>query len=407
MRSTPEVDRALAVGLRIVFEPRRPRIGRGSRARTFKNSRSAAAMPRVIGVDPGSLSFDLCGLDGGRVFLDVSIPAEDAARSPALLVDHLTAALPVDLIAAPSGYGLPLVPVAEMTRDQLNLFILVREDDRDQSEMVAGLRAMIELMRERRLPAVMLPGIVHLRSVPAHRKVNRIDMGTADKVCVAALGIHDQASRLGLRPDAVSFILIELGGAFTAALAVDQGRIVDGIGGTGGGLGYRALGTLDGEVGYVLGRVRKSELFAGGAVFVAGEPSLPPESFAERAASNPRVRLAWDAFIEATDKMVAALRVSVPEPREVLLSGRLSRVPAIAAAVAARAKRVAAVRGVTGIAPVSKEAAQGAALIADGLTGGPARAIIEAMGLRDAGGTILDHLYVAGAGSVRKQFGMR
>jgi predicted butyrate kinase (DUF1464 family) len=412
-------------------------------------------MPRVIGVDPGSLSFDLCGLDDNGVFLDISIPAADAARSPALLVEHLTAELPVDLIAAPSGYGLPLVPVAEITDDQLDLSILVREDDRAQPEMVGGLRAMIELMRERRLPAVVLPGVIHLPTVPAHRKVNRIDMGTADKLCVAALGIRDQASRLGLPPDATSFVLIELGGAFTAGLAVDQGRIVDGIGGTGGGLGYRALGTFDGEVGYALGRVHKAELFAGGAAFIAGDPSLSPESFAElaapsvdaalnaaaasnatptsnaptpasnatpasnttatpsaaaasaTAASNAGApKLAWAALLESIEKMVAALRVSVPEPREVLLSGRLSRVPSIAEAVAARVKRVAPVRTVTGFASRCKEAAQGAALIADGLAGGPNRAVVDVMRLREARGTILDHLYLAGRDSIRRQFGM-
>jgi predicted butyrate kinase (DUF1464 family) len=363
-------------------------------------------MPRVIGVDPGSLSFDLCGLDDGRVFLDVSIAAEEAARSPALLVDYLTAALPVDLIAAPSGYGLPLVPVAAITEDQLNLFLLVREDDRDQPEMVGGLRAMIELMRERRLPAVILPGVLHLPTVPAHRKVNRIDMGTADKVCVAVLAIRDQATRLGLPPEATSFILIELGGAFTAGLAVDHGRIVDGIGGSGGGLGYRALGTLDGEVGYALGRVRKSELFAGGAVSIAGDPSLSPESFAERAASSTRVKLAWDAFLESIEKIVASLRVSVPEPREVLLSGRLSRIPAIAEAVATRVKHVAPAHGVSGLAVLGKEAAQGAGLIADGLAGGLHRRLVDVMGLREARGTILDHLYVAGSGSIRDQFGL-
>ena len=30
-------------------------------------------MPRVIGIDPGTVSIDLCGLDEGRVFLD-SLP---------------------------------------------------------------------------------------------------------------------------------------------------------------------------------------------------------------------------------------------------------------------------------------------------------------------------------------------
>ena len=72
-------------------------------------------MPRVVGLDPGTQSVDLCGLDDGRVFLEASIGADDARRAPAALVDRLEAALPLDLIAAPSGYGLPLVPVAALS----------------------------------------------------------------------------------------------------------------------------------------------------------------------------------------------------------------------------------------------------------------------------------------------------
>ena len=29
-------------------------------------------MPRVIGIDPGTVSIDICGLDNGRLFLDHS-----------------------------------------------------------------------------------------------------------------------------------------------------------------------------------------------------------------------------------------------------------------------------------------------------------------------------------------------
>jgi predicted butyrate kinase (DUF1464 family) len=364
-------------------------------------------MPRVVGVDPGTVSFDLCGLDDGRVFLEASVSAEDAARAPERLVERLLGAGPLDLIAAPSGYGLPLVPVAELDEDDLSLFILVREDDRRQPEMVGGLRAMVELMRERRLPAVLLPGVIHLPTVPPHRKVNRIDMGTADKVCAAALGIREQSGRLGLPADRTSFILVELGGVFTAALAVDGGRIVDGIGGTGGGLGYRALGALDGEVAYALGHVRKGLLFTGGAAFIAGDPQLAPEALLARAhAADGPARVARDAFLEAVAKMVAALRVSVPAPREILLSGRLSRVPGMVDGLAAALGVQAPVRFLGGLAAECKEAAQGAALLADGLAGGRHRDVVEAMRIREARGTLFDHLYLAGADSLRRQFGV-
>ena len=363
-------------------------------------------MPRVIGIDPGTFSFDLCGLDDGRVFLDLSLETADVARSPAVIVDHLSAAGHLDLIAAPSGYGLPLVPVAELTEDQLNLFVLVGEQDRAQPEMVGGLRGIAALMRERHLPAVLMPGVIHLPTVPAHRKVNRIDMGTADKLCAVALGIWDQCRRVGLPPDATSFILVELGGSFSAAVAVDRGQIVDGIGGTSGGLGYRGLGTLDGEIAYLLGRIHKATLFTGGAAFIAGDPGLAPEMLATRAASDRSAKVALDALLEAVEKMVASLRVSVPRVREVLLSGRLARVPSIVEALMPRLSRFAPVRVLTGFASASKEAAQGAALLAEGLAGGETRELVATMRLRESTGTILDHLYLADAASARAQFGL-
>ena len=119
------------------------------------------------------------------------------------------------------------------------------------------------------------PGVVHFASVPAHRKVNRVDMGTADKVCAAALAIHEQAERRRCREREVSFILLELGGAFTAAIAVDRGAIVDGAGGSSGPLGLRGAGALDGEVAFLAGSVSKGLLFGGGAATIAGPPDAP------------------------------------------------------------------------------------------------------------------------------------
>lgn len=363
-------------------------------------------MPRVVGVDPGTQSVDLCGLADGQVFLEASVSADEAGRDPAALVDRLAAALPLDLIAAPSGYGLPLVPVAELDPSRLDLALLVRPEDRAQPERVGGLRAVLEEMRARGLPAVLLPGVVHLDTVPAHRKVNRVDMGTADKLCVAALGIWDQSRRRRCSPAETGFVLLELGGFFTAALAVEAGRVVDGIGGSAGGLGYRALGTLDGEVAYVLGRVRKSALFTGGAAFVAGAPDLAPEELAARATRDPRARIAWDALIEAAAKLVAALRVTAPSAREVLLSGRVGRVPAVVEALGRRLAGALPVRPLDRFADRVKEAAQGAALLADGLAGGQHREIVETLRLRASRGSVLDHLYVAGADEARRRFGL-
>src|SRR5439155_3713586 len=115
-------------------------------------------------------------------------------------------------------------------------------------------------------------------------------MGTADKVAAAALGIADQAQRFGCTRAETSFVLLELGGAFSAALAVQGGGIVDGLGGTSGPIGWRAAGALDGEVAYLAGEVSKAMLFRGGAGPLR----------------------ASDAFVEGALKAVRALMVSVP-----------------------------------------------------------------------------------------------
>jgi len=170
---------------------------------------------RVIGIDPGTVSVDLCGLDDGRVFLDRSLPTADALADPGVLHDILAAAGPLDLVAGPSGYGLPLTGARELTDVDVRLAVLAAAGE---AGGIGGLGALMRALAASGFPVVFTPGVIHLASVPRHRKVNRVDMGTAEKVCAAALAIHEHA--------AASFILLELGGAFTAALAIDRGRIV-------------------------------------------------------------------------------------------------------------------------------------------------------------------------------------
>src|SRR5438309_1460397 len=81
-------------------------------------------MPRVIGIDPGTVSIDLCGLENGTVFLDRSFPTAAALADPGGFVAVLTDAGPLDLIAGPSGYGLPLMRAREATEEDLLLAFL-------------------------------------------------------------------------------------------------------------------------------------------------------------------------------------------------------------------------------------------------------------------------------------------
>ena len=358
-------------------------------------------MPRVIGIDPGTLTIDICGLDDGRLFLDESLPTRDALRDPARFVARLTAAGPVDLIAGPSGYGLPCVAAADLTERDLRLAFLAAEGE---SGGIGGLRSLVRALADSALPVVFTPGVIHLASVPEHRKVNRVDMGTADKVCTAALAVHEQSARCRWRHGETAFILLELGGAFTAAVAVQDGRIVDGIGGSSGPMGARAPGAFDGEVAYLAGRVTKSMVFAGGAAAVSGESDIA--ALAEPLTASQQI--ARDAYVEGAVKAVVALSASAPRATELILSGRAAHLPAVRDEIGRRvgALQKLSLHLLTGFAAAASQAAQGAALVADGLAGGGHAELAATLGIRDAHGTVLDHLYVVSRSQAEHTLGL-
>jgi predicted butyrate kinase (DUF1464 family) len=355
---------------------------------------------KVIGIDPGTVSIDLCGLEDGRLVLDRSVPTAEALGDPDAFAEWL-AGEQAELIAGPSGYGLPLTRVADATDDVLRLAYLAPAGERGG---IGGLRTLARALAARELPVVFTPGVAHLPTVPAYRKVNRVDLGTADKVCAAALAIHEQATRRDVPLAEVSLILLELGGAFSAALAVSEGRIVDGMGGSAGPLGMRAAGALDGEVAFLAGDIPKALLFRGGVASILGAEETPPERL--ESPRTARERVAWDAFMESAVKAVAALAVSVPHPAEIILSGRVTRDEDVARELRRRLSPYGAVRRLEGFARTSKEAAQGAALIADGLAGGRHAALTDVMALREAAGTVLDHLYVITPDAARQRLGL-
>ncbi len=347
-------------------------------------------MPRVVGVDPGTVSLDLCGLEDGRLILDETWPTAEALAEPRRLLDRLLAAGPLDLILGPSGYGLPLRRAAEVTEEELRLAFLAAPEE---TGGIGGLRGLARILGATDLPVVFGPGIIHLDTVPRHRKLNRVDLGTADKLCAAALAIHDQAVRRDRPVDLVSLILLELGGAFTAGVSVRAGRIVDGVGGAAGPIGWQAAGAWDGEVAFLAGGVTKAALFRGGVTSVL-----------ERAPTD--LGLALEAYVEGAVKAVHQLRVSTPEADEILLSGRMAAEPAIRARLEAGVAGIAPVRMLQGFAQVAKQGAQGAALIADGLAGGAHQAVVDRLRIREATGSVLDHLYVIAPDHARRRLGL-
>ena len=334
--------------------------------------------------------------------LDADVASPELGADPSALVETLVRHGPYDLVLGPSGYGLPLTAAGDVGPRELALMLLVREDERGTDAGISGMRSIIGALVGAGLPLVFGPGVIHLPTVPAHRKFNRVDLGTPDKVASAALCIADQARRLGIGYDETSFVMLELGGAFTAALAVAGGSIVDGIGGSSGPIGARASGALDAEVAYLLGgALSKATVFSGGAIAPAGEHDLSAAGELERLRADPACRDGWLALLEGAAKAVLALHGSAGEVREVLVAGRLARAPGVIDDLAERLAGVAPVQPARGWSQDAKAAAQGAAVLADGLAGGRYAPLVDALRLREASGTALDHLRLRGAAAIR------
>jgi predicted butyrate kinase (DUF1464 family) len=335
----------------------------------------SAAPLRVAGADPGTGSLDLLVLEDGAVRDQARFAPEALQADAAAPVRWLEERGPFALVAGPSGYGLPLVRARDCGEQERSLMELVRPDERGRAEGVAAFSALVSAFCAASLPVVFLPGVIHLPTVPSYRKHNRIDLGTPDKLCVAALALAQRSAARGVALGDYGGCVVEMGSVFTACVVLSGGRIVDGVGGTSGPIGWAGGGAWDGETAYLLSPLRKSDLFRSGAASL------------ENAEEGRRL------FCESLLKAVAGLRAATPFD-EIVLSGRLlESEPTVIDEVAAELRRIAAVARLEALPGAwVKHAAQGAALVADGLAGGRQAALVEQLRLREASGTVLDGL---------------
>jgi predicted butyrate kinase (DUF1464 family) len=326
---------------------------------------------RVVGTDPGTSSLDLLLLEDERVADQHRFVPEELRDAPGLLAEALLSWAPLDLVAGPSGYGLPLVRGDQVTERSLDEMSLVRPSDRGEAVGVVGFRSWVRALLSAGLPTVFLPGGYHLPSIPPHRKLNAIDLGTADKVAVAALALWFDARKTGNYAEA-TFAVVEIGTAFTAILVVSRGRIVDTSAGTRGPLGLRCGGAWDGELAYWQGPLSKRDLFRGGL------DDLGP--------------LGPDAFRESLTRHVTGLRAVTPFERMYVSGAGLERpeIASLAEAALSGLGHLIALPSLPGA--WVKHAAQGSALLACALAGGPAAPLAETLVLREATGSILDTL---------------
>jgi predicted butyrate kinase (DUF1464 family) len=317
----------------------------------------------ALGIDAGTRSWKSCL----RVEGEVRERSEHESASGVIESLRERVREYPDLVAVlPSGFGVPFRRVQDV--DEWDLFEMTLK--RGESETL-GLEAFLREAREMEFEGYCIPSVKLLPSVPIHRKLNRVDMGTSDKLCsvVALLFLLQEA---GHDLPSIDLISLEIGYAHKALLVVKKGRIVDGIGGTLGSMGPKARGAIDGELAYLF-RFGKREIYSGGYLDLE-------EAFGGYGEA---------AFVEGLQKELMGLQ-GFYDIRDVWVYGR----------------RAEAFQGVLGKAsPFPRgepgyEAAMGASLLAEGLKErrGAAGAILNRLGILEARERVLDWIYPAPPG---------
>ncbi|MHA1883774.1 MAG: DUF1464 family protein [Promethearchaeota archaeon] len=348
----------------------------------------------VLGVDPGSKSWDFFALNGDEIILDTSIPSKELIQEPQKAIDIIRTLEKLDLMVAPSGFGLPLKEVEDLTENDI-FFTLLKFEQEDQKKLL-GLGEILRLIKREPIKAVIVPGVKHLPTVPDYRKINKIDMGTADKLCTSVVGIRDQTETYQIEPEESNFIMVEIGYGFTAVLAIENGQIIDGIGGS-NIMGFRACGSLDGELAYLIKEIHKKNIYKGGVASIAGFSDLSLKEITLLAEKDEQVKTALKAYISSVMKAVFGISSSFSKRdkiKEILLAGRGADLRYINNWIEKELNDVAPVRIMKTYSQIAKRAAQGATFIANGLLEGKFKHIINTMKLKEASGSILDNIFI-------------
>lgn len=189
-----------------------------------------------IGIDPGSTTYGFAIVDElGRLVKYFEVPTNLILKDVDIIIHKLLSYKPM-LMALPSGLGLPFKKLDELTDE--DLFYMTLEDPKKEGPLKKFILHSKGLVN-----GVTIPSVVELKSVPEYRKINIIDMGTADKVASAFF----YRVYFNLK----DFVLVEIGSYFSAIVVVSNGKIIDGFGGS---LlpGFNSIGCLDAEVAVLL-----------------------------------------------------------------------------------------------------------------------------------------------------------
>jgi len=323
------------------------------------------------GIDPGTSSYEIFALKDEKPLDKFTIPTKEVKKNPEILINALKE-IDADVIAGLSGYGMPIKKFSELSEQ--DFFLMTLNKDKNSA---MGMRRLIDIAIKEDLNIYTIPGVIHLPTIPEWRKMNKIDMGTADKLCSVCLAFY----QLGIeRVKKANLILVEAGYGFNSFISIKNGKVVDGIGGTSGFPAFSSLGSMDSELAYLLKPFPKSLLFTGGIKSYLRDRGLNVKKIED-------IGNYYKILAEYIIKGIKVAEVSLGDVDSVILSGKVFGLSEILDEVK-KYYRITLLKGFG----KAKQSAEGAAIIANGIGGGKFKEIIEQLEIHKAKGSVLDYI---------------
>jgi len=219
----------------------------------------------------------------------------------------------------------------------------------------------------------------------------------------AFLAVYSESIRESKSLNDINIIVAEIGFGYIGIIAVKEGRIVDGIGGTYASTGTLTAGAMDLEVVVGVKRWNRWDVFHGGVFWTSNTFDLEDLIKAYKNSEEPLASL-YLSFIEGIAKDIARAMTVVPRVDRVVLTGRYSRNKDVVKHLQelVRDVEITGIQGLRG-AVISKEAGQGYAAIGEGIVGGYFAHIVDHMKIKEACGTVVDYVVHQAAKGFRER----
>jgi predicted butyrate kinase (DUF1464 family) len=175
-------------------------------------------MAMSIGVDYTAENWKTCLMENGQTLELCSFVDSTAALA---YVEHICARYPEPTLALSSV--LRTAPLNFMTNQQLN-----EEPQRYSNGLQGNVNNFLIAAKSINLSSYCVPGIKQLSTVPAHRKLNRLEMGSADQLCTVAMLLYRLCEREAAWSE-MNFLYLEVQQNSMSILVIEDGQIVNGI----------------------------------------------------------------------------------------------------------------------------------------------------------------------------------